>query len=715
MSEAYDYTEEEQPEAPATQLDVEWLRNAPSSPNLAFDIDDTVLNRMGQKVCEEFEVDVTSREAAGYEEKIKSAVELAVMAKTAKNTPWDNASNVKYPLIIQAAIQFNARSYAALVDGPSLVKGRVLGSDRGVPAGPPGPDGQVQWQVEPGAKADRAKRISQHMSWQLLEEQDEWEEDTDALLLRLSIVGTLVRKSYFDPTLGHNCSHVIDPDCFVVEYKSKRDLSRVPRQTQVLTFYPHEIIERRRAGLWLDVDLGQPADAANDDLAPHTFLEQHRLWDLDEDGYPEPYVITVHKESQKVVRVVARWYPEGVKANERGEVVSIKPYECFTKYGFIPNPDGSFYDIGFGTLLGSTSDTINTILNQLLDAATLSNLQSGFIGEGVSIKSGNLRFKPGEWKKAGSSGGALRENIVPLPTKEPSSVLFSLLQFLISTSKELTSTQDILTGETSSATMPVGTTLALIEQGLKAYTAIVKRLHRSLKRELKINFELNARYLDEEVYFQFQDAEVAVARQDYQSGDMDVVPVSDPTMATDMQKMGRAQFLLGLRGSGLDDMEINKRALEAASVPDPDALMPKGPPPEDPKLTIEREKLKLEQRRLELDEAKAKPEIEKTIAETAQTQLETFMAGPEMAAMLEQAARQGAAMALEMMNGGQPAQVRPQELPGMEGPPVDGPPAPVPPGPAGGFEGAMGPGGGGGPPAPDQGPPDGGAFGPGVG
>lgn len=673
---------------------------ATKSANLAFDLDDSTLAAMGAKVCEEFELDLTSRKEAGYEERIEQAVKLASLAKEVKNTPWENASNVKFPLIIQAAIQFNARSYSAVVDGPHIVKGKVLGKDD-----------------EQGTKRLRAERVGRHMSYQLLDEMEEWEEDTDALLIRLPIVGTLVRKTYFDPTTGRNWSHVIGPDEFVVNYRAKRDLSVCPRATHVLSFYPHEIMEKRRGGLWLEADLGQPE--GNDDQAPHVFLEQHRLWDLDEDGYPEPYIVTVHKETQKVVRVVARWYEDGIKTNARGEIARIVPYECFTKYGFIPSPDGSFYDIGFGTLLGPLSDTINTAINQLMDAATLSNLGGGFINDGISIKSGNLRFKPGEWKKTSSTGGALRENIVPLPAAQPSAVLFQLLGMMIDAAKDLTATQEILTGDAGKSNAPVGTTLALIEQGLKTFTAIVKRIHRSLKRELGVLYKLNGRYLNEEEYFTFQDGEEQTGRADYAVDDIDVVPVSDPTMATDMQKMGRAQFLMGLRGSGLNDMEINKRALEAASIPDVDKLMPQGPPPPDPRLALETRKLDQKDTELQIRDnaeaakiAETEARIAKLVSETVATAIQSFMVGPQF----QLAAIQANAAATAAVTGNtEPTPdgaVQQPDVRGMDQPPPEQGLPPIPGGPEGPIEGPMGVGPGDGPPLPDQGAPPGGVVGP---
>lgn len=679
MSEAYDLDEEVETEAvegeAPQQAAQPFVIEAIGKPNLAFDLPAEALTALGAKVCEEYQADLESRKAAGYEERVKRAVELASLVAEKKNTPWENAANIKFPLLIEAAVQFNARSYPAIVDGPNIVKG--------APQGKPSPE-----------KDARAERIGKHMSFQLLEEEEEWEDDTDELLLRLPIVGTLVRKRYFDPVLGRNASRILAPDEFVVNYKAKRDLRVVPRATHVLSFYPHEILEKQRAGLWLDVELGEAEGADKDDQAPHRFLEQHRLWDLDEDGYPEPYIVTVHEESQRVVRVVARWYEDGIQINDRGEVVRIAPYQCFTKYGFIPNPDGSFYDVGYGTLLGSTTDTINTILNQLIDAGTLANLQGGWIGDGVSIKSGSSRFKPGEYKRASTNGGTLRDNILPLAFKEPSGVLFNLLVFLIEAAKGLTATQDILTGDAGKGTMPVGTVQALVEQGLKTFTAIVKRIHRAFRRELGIQYELNARYLEEEVYFTFQDEPVEVIRADYVEGDMDVVPVSDPNMATDLQRMSQAQFVLSLTDTGqVNPRKAVERALAAARVPDPEDLMvPEGPPPPDPKLLTEQAKAMLKERELDIEEGRAVAEVAEKNAQTERTRLETAMMAPEAQAFVENLVRQAVQQALEMVSNGGGPQVQPGGVPGMAGPPPDQSLPPVPEGPAGPAGGPMGPG-----------------------
>jgi chaperonin GroES len=702
MSEAYEaeFETEEAEQAPAFDL-----MAAIQSPNIAEDLDDSILAQIGAKVIEEFKIDEQSRKESGWEERYKDAMKLALQTKEAKNYPWPNASNVKYPLISTAAIQFNARAYPAIIDGPEIVKGAVKGR--------PTPE-----------KVARADRVGAHMSYQLLEEMDDWEEDTDRLLMQLPIVGCAFRKTWFDPLKGYNCSHLVSALDFVVNYWTK-DLETCPRATHVLTFYPYEVREKMLSGVWLEVDLGRPQSADNDDDAPFTFYEQARLWDLDEDGYPEPYTVTVEKESGKVVRIMARFDERGVTQREDGAIVRIVPTRVFTKYGFIPAPDGSFYDIGFGTLLNPLSETINSTINQLMDAGHLANVQGGFIGAGVSIKSGSQTFRPGEWRRATTEGGNLRENIVPLPTKEPSSVLFQLLGMLIEAARDVTATQDILGGDSGKGSLPVGTVSALIEQGLKTFTAIVKRLHRALKKELAILYALNGRYLEPEVYFTFQDEEGSVAQADYAAGDMDVVPVSDPNMATDMQRMQQAQFVMSIAEAMpgvIPPRKAAERALQAARVPDLDELLgPEQPPPPDPKMLEVEAKARLHER--ELDQKDGEIEIKQRVAasdialkdaQTEQAKAELALMGPEFLASMTEIVRGAVQQALAMVeNGGKPP-VQPQELSGMEGEPGDGPVPPISGGPAPADDGGLGPGGLDVAEQPGEIAPDAGAFDPGM-
>lgn len=628
-----------------------------SSPNLVFEIDEDVAAKIGRTVVEEYDIDLQSRQDAGWDALNEAAIKLAMQVKEEKTFPWPNAANIKYPLITTAAIQFAARAYPAIVDGWNVVKGKVLG--------------------EPTEeKRLRAERIGQHMSWQLLEEMEEWEADTDQMLHVLPITGCMVRKTWFDPVMGRNRSEVIFPDKIVVNYFAKDDCARI---TQVVEYAPHDVLGRVRAEVWAPITLEQHADSNE----PEVFLEQHRLWDMDGDGYPEPYIVTVHKDTAKVVRIVARYDEKGVTMSAKGEVVSIKPVEYFTKYEFIPSLDGSWYPIGFGSLLNSLNETINATINQLLDAGTLSNMQSGFIGSGVGMKSGNLSFKPGEWKKVPNDGPELRNSIVPLPVAQPSQVLFSLLGMMVEAAKDITATKDILTGETQGANQAVGTTLAMIEQGLKVFSAIYKRIHRALKRELGQLYRLNSLYLTNDQYYNFHDVEGVVARAEYETGDVGVIPVSDPTVVTDMQRLGRAQFLMQFMGNPmLDQREIMTRVLEAASIPDIKTLMPEqqGPPPPDPKAIEAMAKVENEGKRIAIEERKADADIANTLADAESKTLQSILTNPMLFELVRELVRQE-----EAANG-------PAPVSGMGGEPAN--PGGVQ-GPAGPADGAFPPMGGG--------------------
>ena len=647
-----------------------WLIANANEINLAKMIDDTHLTRIGAKVVEEFLIDEDSRVKAGWVERHTNALKQAMQVKEAKNYPWAGASNVKYPLTTVAAIQFAARAYPDIVDGANVVKGKVLGK----------PDEE---------KRARADRIGRHMSYQLLDEMDEWEGDTDKMLHILPVTGSVFRKTYYDPMKGRPCSEMITADKLVINYWAKHDPERV---TQVCEYYPREITGKIRSGLWIEQDLGRPVEANSDDDAPHTFLEQHRMLDLDEDGYPEPYIVTVHKETQKVVRIYARYDEDGIKANEKGEVYCITPVRYFTHYPFMPSMDNSYYGIGFGTLLDPLNETINSTLNQLMDAGHLANTQGGFMASELKMRSGNVPLKPGEFRRVeNTSGQALKDCIVELPTSGPSTVLFQLLGQLIDVSKDITATKDILTGETGQANAPVGTTLAMIEQGLKVFSAIYKRIHRSLKQELACLFRLNCLYLEPEVYFNFQDEEGKVGLDDYEVEDVGVMPVSDPTVVTDMQRIGRAQYLGQFLGKGWDDVAIMTRMLEAGGIQDIEGLKPKAPPGPDPKTVeamakAENEKRKLDQQDIKLshDAALNESQISVNAAQAQNIMTDALLKAPQFQLQIEQYLDRRIAEMMAPAEGPQNGQAPPvqQGNPGgMAGPAPDPNLPPVPEGP----------------------------------
>ena len=644
--------------------------------NLLDELEGNDITRIGSQCLEEFEYDLASRnnsieEGRGWEARYDRYLDIAMQVREAKNFPWAGAANVKFPLLTTASIQFQARSYPVIVDGSNLVKGRVLGPD---------PDGH---------KHARAERIGDHMTWQLLYDTPGWEEDTDRLLLMLPIVGCVFRKTYYDLVQRKNISRMVPAKDFVINYWAT-SLESAPRFTQILRFYPHEIQEKFRTKQWRKVSIPEAeSDRDQSSTAPIEFLEQHCRLDLDGDEYPEPYVVTMVRESGEVVRLEPCFDPTTVTMSSK-EVVRIEPKRYFTKYGFIPSPDGGFYDIGFGSLLDDITATVDTTLNQLLDAGALQNAQGSFLGSGVSLKSGDLRFRLGEWKRMDVSGGSLRDNIVPLSLPGPSQVLFNLLEMLISAAKEITSVQDVLTGAGQGLNTPATTVLAQIEQATKVMTGIFKRIHRSFGQELRILFDLNRDFLDEKAYYALSDTPGVIGRKDYQDQDIDVVPVSDPTMVNDAQKAVRAQVLQGFINDPLtNQLELRRRIFEGTGQTNIDELLKVDPPPPDPKMVHDAAKLANDR-----DETKAR--IRQLNASGSASLMTAAQTAFTMNALTDASSLAAASVKLgtdaaDMEDDGAPA-MQPGGAGGMAPQPGDGGIPAIPQGPPGEDAGAMGPG-----------------------
>ena len=540
------------------------LQDFVASDNIAADLTEQELSELGSKVCTEYGVD--ERSNAAWLKTAREALEAALQVPVAKNYPFPNASNIKWPLITVAALQFNARAYPAIVDGDNIVKVQVVGAD---------PDGQ---------KRAKAERVGKHMSFQLTSEMDEWEEDTDTLLMQLPIVGTAFRKVYFDGSLERNKSEMV-AGIDVIVNRATKNLESAPRITHRLMMHPLEIQERQLAGLWQkDFDPGKsPAGAASTDAdAPHEFYEQHRYIDLDGDGYREPYIVTVHQDSETVVRIVANFGLSDVVMGNKG-VRRIKRRHYFVKYGFIPDPKGGFYDIGFGSLLESLGAAIDTTINQMLDAGNLQNAGGGFIGSGVRLKKGMITLEPGVYRTIDASGAKLREAIYNFEHPGPSPVLFNLLGLMIDAAKDITAVQDIMTGDGKDANQTATTTLALIEQGMKVFTAIFKRIHRAMKQEFTLLFRLNAEHLPEESYFRVLDDAEAIKRTDYDPEAYDVCPQADPRLVTDMQRLARAQLLMPFIEANdplVNQVEARRRVFLAQGQEDIESLMAQPPEPD---------------------------------------------------------------------------------------------------------------------------------------
>jgi chaperonin GroES len=548
---------------PETQHPAEVLRSFIGVDNLVPMLDAEVVSKIGLEVTRGYDIDKTSR--AEWEKQMQTAMDLAMQVTKEKSWPWPKAANVKYPLITTAAIQFSARAYPAIVRGADVVKGEVLGPD------------------QDGLKKQRAERIGRHMSYQVLEEIPDWDEEEDKLLMQMSIVGCAFRKTYFDSMMGQNRSDLV-PAKYVV-YNHQTPFNKLRRITQELFPFKNEIIEKQRGGIWSEIALGLPEGQDNDEDGAYEFLEQHCWYDLDQDGYKEPYIVTVKKDSSEVARIVARFDEEGILLNSKGEIAKIEPVEYFTKFPFMPNPDGGSYDVGLGLLLNPINETVNTVLNQLLDAGTLANTGGGFLGSGLKMKGGAARFVPGEFKPVDNSGQKIADNIYHMQFPGPSTVLFELLGMLIEAGKDISSVKDILTGD-QQINQTATTTLALIEQGQKVFSAIYKRVHRSLKQEFKKLYRLNKLYLQEEDYYRFQDKVEPIYLEDYQGDDTDVAPVSDPTLVSDAQELTRSEALMQFVGDPfINQRELRVKRLQALKVQDIDTLLDTSenpPPPMDP-------------------------------------------------------------------------------------------------------------------------------------
>jgi chaperonin GroES len=549
------------------------------SVNIADKLDEQKLLDIGREVSKGFESDLATR--ADWEKGVDEWTKLAKQTIETKTWPWPRSSNIKYPLLSTAAMQFAARAYPSLLpsDG-KIVKARPIGKDKD------------------GAKTEMAMAVSTYMSYQLMEEMDSWEEEMDKMLIMLPIVGTMFKKTYWDSLKEQNCSSLVMPKNLVVNYwaKSLKDAERI---SEILEVSPRKLKERQQTKIWRDIDLGsapQPDNKMNtpsqvDETTPYTVIEQHTFIDLDDDGYREPYIVTFHKESKKILRIAARFDESTVKLDKDGKVRKIDPIQYYTKFGFIPNPDGGFYDIGFGTLLGPINESVNTLINQLIDAGTQHNLQAGFLGKGLRLRMGELRFQPGEWKVVNSTGDDLKKQIVPLPTNEPSTVLFQLMGSLITSGKELASVAEIFVGKMPGQNTPATTTMASIEQGMKVFTAVYKRIYRSLGEEFLKIARLNSMYLNPQTYVDLVGMEVGP--DDFKMETHKIYPGADPTAVSQTEKLLKAQGLLELLPTGmLNVIEVVKRVLEAQEQPNWEQVLhpqvaqtgqPPAPPP-DPKL-----------------------------------------------------------------------------------------------------------------------------------
>ncbi len=552
-------------------------------------------DELARLVVEDYERDKESRRE--WESQSQQWLKLALQVKEDKSFPWSGASNVKFPLLTIAALQFASRAYPALVRPPSLVRMRVNGADPN------------------HTKRQRAHRVAEHMSFQLTDEDEGWEDNHDRLLSVLPICGLAYKKSYFCPVEQHTKGELVLPDELVVNYwaTSMKDATVV---THVYRMTSREITVSQRAGVFSDKDITPPErpdplpaaerekrDVLEESSEQHQILEQHRWMDLDGDGLEEPYIVFVDNSSVKTLRIQNRF--EAVMSNG-SMITEVRAKQYFTKYGFLPAPDGSFYDIGFGTLLYPVNESVNSIINQLVDAGTLQNGSRGFISRGARFQGGKMQFShPFEWLRVNTSGQSLKDSILPLPVNAPSPVLFQLLGMLVSYGERISSVNDAMLGENPGQNTPAYTSQKMLEQGMQVFTGIFKRVFRSMRDEYRLRYLLNREYLDPEVYYSFHDQdEMQVFQQDYEGDPKDISPAADPNTALREQRVTMSSMVLerSMSVPGYNTTEVEREWLEAIEHPnadkifpvDPNTGQPMIPPAPNPEVEI---KLAEEQRR----------------------------------------------------------------------------------------------------------------------
>lgn len=543
-------------------------------------LSDDELTRLGADAVREWNDDNASR--SEWMDMAKEALDDAAQEKQAvKNTPWDGAANVRYPLMTVAANNFNARAGPAIIKNDEAVAVRVFGPKPqqappmppqlqqalqasqqpapqapGAPPAPPaGPEDpklvqalqayqqtlqQAQQATQAYAeKQARANRIKDWLNYCLFYEMPDWEGDLDALLSQIPIVGIGFKKVF--STFDGLRSEYVSALHFTV-HQDTRSLETCPRMTHDFEKYPYEIDTAQRSGVYRYVSL--PDDASNPQ-APRCVIEQYRMDDLDGDGMAEPYIVTVDVQTNTVLRVEPAFSAEDITVDgQQGIVLDIKRWNPWVAFPFLPDPKGRFYAIGYGALLRPLVETIDTGINQLIDAGTAEIAGGGFIASGVRMQgtgqAGVVEFSPGEYVTVNVPPGQLQSSIWERTTPHPSAVMFELLQLMVSQAKDVASVQDVLTGD-APTTAPVGTTLAILDQALQPFSSLYKRVYRGLKSEYRLMYECERRWASPKTKALYEEITGGDFDSDFAGDGRDIQPIGDPTVVTRQQALARIQ------------------------------------------------------------------------------------------------------------------------------------------------------------------------------
>tara|TARA_B100001094_G_scaffold29932_2_gene24950 strand:- start:4962 stop:7436 length:2475 start_codon:yes stop_codon:yes gene_type:complete len=548
--------------------------------NLAEVIDEAVLGEISSELRGLYEEDSESREE--WEEGYTKGLDLLGIKYQERTQPFEGASGVTHPLIAESVTQFQAQAYKELLPAGGPVKTQVLGS-------------------KTMEKESQASRVKNFMNYQVTEVMEEFDPDTDQMLFYLPLSGSTFKKVYFDPTKGRAVSAFVPAEDLVVSY-SATDLATAPRVTHVLRMDGNQVRKMQIAGMYRDVEVSADDDMEDqvrdkvdeieglskgytDDV--HTILEMHvdleleGFEDIGSDGEPTgiklPYIVTIDHGSGEILAITRNYEAQDQLKTKR---------QYFVHYKFLPGL--GFYGFGLIHMIGGLGRAATSILRQLIDAGTLANLPSGFKARGIRIRNEDEPLMPGEFRDIDAPGGDIRNAIVPLPFKEPSGTLAQLLASLIEGGRRFVSIADQQIGESQSGDMPVGTTVALLERGMKVMSAIHKRLHYSQKTEFRLLARIFAENLPPVYPYEVAGAPSEIKSQDF-DGRVDVLPVSDPNIFSMAQRVTLAQTQLQLAQSnpGIHNLhEAYKRMYQALEVQNIDEILPakKEPQPTSPSI-----------------------------------------------------------------------------------------------------------------------------------
>ena len=539
--------------------------------NLAEVIDDDVLQSMASELVADFKADQESR--SDWARAYVKGLDLLGMKVEDRQQPWAGASGVFHPILTEAVVRFQAQAMGEIFPAAGPVRTKIVGKND-------------------TEKKDQAFRVENEMNYLLTEEMSEYRDEMEQMLFKLPIAGSAFKKVYYDPLMERPCSMFVPSEDFVVSYGAS-DLKTCPRYTHVMKKTANEVLQLQVNGFYRDVDLPDPQpdysdikekydeldgeEAVIEDDDRHTILEMHVDMNMpeefdDPDGIARPYVITIDKTSSEILSIRRNWYEDDEKKKKRMH---------FVHYRYLPGL--GFYGTGLIHLIGGLAKSATSILRQLIDAGTLSNLPAGLKARGLRIKGDDAPLMPGEFRDVDVPGGAIRDSITFIPYKEPSSVLYSLLGNIVEEGRRIGSVADVQVGDTNPQA-PVGTTLALMERSMKVMSGVQARLHAALKQELRILAKIIHDNMSAEYSY---DMDGDFDRTKDFDGRVDVIPVSDPNAATMSQRVMQYQAALQLaqQAPQLYDMgKLHRQMLEVLGISEaaeiiklPDDIKPKDP------------------------------------------------------------------------------------------------------------------------------------------